>query len=75
MEVAGVLPPVEKVVRGARPARAPTATSPAEEDAIDEADSEDSEVPLLLDDDEGLEADEHKASDGNGSLEIDPAAL
>jgi hypothetical protein len=48
MEVAGVLPPVEKFGRAGKIAR-PVKAEPVE-----------SEVPLILDEDEALEAGHHK---------------
>jgi hypothetical protein len=70
MEVAGVLPPVEKFVRGPRGPR----TSPVvnEEEADADGDAEDSETPLLLDDNEEMDSEHHDVTDPKNPPEIDP---
>lgn len=76
MEAAGVLPPTDKFGRGAksnRPSAAAAAT--VEEDAGDDRDSEDVEsLPVLLEDDDDLDAEHGEDSDGKNPPEIDPAA-
>ena len=77
MEVAGALPPVEKFGRGGkgvRTAGAPTgAGAPPEDDSEPDLDADNDEVPLLLEEDEGMDSDIPGNPDGKNPPEIDPA--
>ena len=74
MEVAGVLPPVEKFGRGGAKISRPVATGATTEDDADaEADDgSDSDAPLMMEEGEEFVAGEDRES--KNPPEIDPAA-